>query len=169
MTTLISFSNMDSKAIGNTSLLLHLESFQDESMFLIVEPMKSHHQAILGRAKMQKHKCSIDWDKNTISVTYKGSRMSLPLVKQNNEPLVAPASALLRSYNQERQLFVKGTHDNEASTSSASKLQKPIPSLPKIEVQHSSQRAHTAFHIQTHQASKQRTKKIWIQKELFIA
>ena len=50
MTTLTSFSNMDSKAIGKTSLLLHSESFQDESMFLIDEPTKSHHQAILGRA-----------------------------------------------------------------------------------------------------------------------
>ena len=137
---------MDSKAIGKTSLLLHLESFQYESMFLIAEPTKSHHQAILGRAWMQKHKCSIDWDKNTISVTYKGSRMSLPLVKQNNETLVATASALLTSNTQERQLFVKGTHDNEASTSSATKLQKPVPNLPNLEVQHSSQRVHTAFH-----------------------
>ena len=114
---------MDSKAIGKTSLLLHLESFQDESMFLIVEPSKSHHQAILGRAWMRKHKCSIDWDKNTISVTYKGLQMSLPLVEQNNEPLFAPTSALLTSNIQERQLFLKGAHDHEASTSNAPHIQ----------------------------------------------
>ena len=97
-TTLTSFSNLNSQEIWKTSLLLRLKSFQDESTFIMAEPTKSHHQAILGRAWMQKHKCSIDWDKNTISVTYKGSRMSLPLVKQNNEPLVAPTSALLTSY-----------------------------------------------------------------------
>ena len=155
---------MDSKAIGKTSLLLHLGSFQDESMFLIAEPLKSHHQAILGRAWMKKHKCSIDWDKNTISVTYKGLQMSLPLEKQNNKPPIAPTSAFLLTLDtQEGKLFLKGIHDNEASIScAASHLQNLVRNLPKLEVQHSSQRANKASCTQTHKPFKQGTKRIWI-------
>ena len=77
-TTLTSFSNLDSQAIGKTSLLLRSENFTDESMFFITEPKKSQYQAILGRTWMRKNRCSIDWDKNTISVTCDKSRISLP-------------------------------------------------------------------------------------------
>ena len=101
-TTPTSFSNLDSEEIGKTSLLLQWESFQDESTFFIAEPIELHQQAILGRAWMQKHKCSIDWDKNTISVTYNGCCMSLPLVEPNNKPLIALTSSLLPPSTPER-------------------------------------------------------------------
>ena len=39
-TTLTSFSNLDSQAIGKTSLLLKSKNFTDESMFFITEPKK---------------------------------------------------------------------------------------------------------------------------------
>ena len=161
-TTLTSFSNLDSRAIGKTSLLLQSENFQDESVFFLTEPKKSHHQAILGRAWMRKNRCSIDWDKNTISVTCKGSRISLPWAEKAQKPFVAPTSVLPSSNIHERQLFLKGTHDHEASTSSAPHVPKAVPYLSKIGIPSHAKRVYTTSHNRKCKTSKQGTKGIWI-------
>ena len=126
-TTLTSFPNLDSQAIGTTSLLLRSENFTDESTFFITEPKESPYQAILGRAWMCKNKCSIDWDKNTVSVTCEKSRISLPWANLTHKSSVTPTSILPTSSKPERQLFVQGIHDHEASMSSASHVPNSVP------------------------------------------
>ena len=149
--------------------MLHWESFQDESTFFIAEPIKLYQHAILGRAWMQKHKCSMDWDKNTINVTHNGCHMSLPLVDQNTKHTVALTCDFLPPSTPKMHLFLKGTHDHEASTLRAPPLQKPITTLPKLGVPPSSKRVYTASHTQTHKPTNQRTKLVWIPKNLLLA
>ena len=118
--------------------MLHWENFTDESMFYIAQPTKLRQQAILGRAWMQKYKCSIDWETNTLNLTNNGCQMSLPLVEPNNKPLVVLISALIPPSKIERHLYLIGTHDKEASTLRAPQIQWLVSTLPKLEAKSSS-------------------------------
>ncbi|MDM1593503.1 hypothetical protein HX035_24465, partial [Escherichia coli] len=120
-TTLTSFSNSSTEVLGKTSLTLCHEGFKDESTFYIAEPGKATQSAILGRTWMRKNKCSIDWEANKVHLGSKDSQITLPLVTteenfqeklpSNNQQPQAPATP--------RQLFERGTNDQEASTSQA--------------------------------------------------
>ena len=138
-------------------------------MFYIVEPAKVTQQAILGRAWMQKCKCSIDWEMNTISVTHNGCQISLPLAELNNKPLVDLTTALLPLSKSERKLYLNGTHDHKASTSCTPQFQNPLPTLPKLGVTPSSKQVYTAYPTQTNKLANQRTKMVWIPKNLLLA
>ena len=108
---------MDTKALGITTLCLSQSSFTTESQFYIARPNQSNHDMILGRAWMRKTRCSIDWDTNSVKLIADNKRVTLPMVMETSK-----AQTIEQESEQKSVLFIKGTHDHEASTSNASVL-----------------------------------------------
>ena len=75
-TQLTSFANMDTEALGITTLCLNQGDFKAESQFYIAGPNQSNHELILGRAWMRKNRCSIDWDNGTSGDSCKTSSIT---------------------------------------------------------------------------------------------
>ena len=70
---------------------------------------------------MRKHRCTIDWVQNAVHLGTNAKRVMLPIVMDTT--LASPTPPVKTKelcLAPERVLFVRGTNDNEASTSQAS-------------------------------------------------
>ena len=120
-TWLTSFTKTDSEALGITTLCLSQSNFTCEGQFYIAQQNQSNHDLILSRAWMRKHRCTIDWVQNAVHLGTNAKRVMLPIVMETT--LASPTPPVKTKelcLAPERVLFVRGTNDNEASTSQAS-------------------------------------------------
>ncbi len=107
-TQLTSFANVDTEALGITTLCLNQSDFKTESQFYIARPNQSNHEMILGRAWMRKNRCSIDWDKNLVHLGTDAKRVTLPMVMGNELKAQTPSSTINEPHlKQTSVLFVK--------------------------------------------------------------
>ena len=119
-TQLTSFTHLDTTVLGITSLCISQNNFADECQFYIAQPGQSIHELILSRAWMRRNKCYIDWDLNMVHLCRNKMRVTLPLVMTSSTVATIPIGDTIPSANYAEStpmLFVKGTHDHEASTS----------------------------------------------------
>ena len=86
-----------------------------------------------------------------------------------HKPSVTPMSVLPTSTYLKRQLFLKGTHDHEASTSSASHVPHTVSYQSQPTISTYASRAYKTSHQRPRKIHKQGTKKFWIQKTFLQA
>ena len=93
-THLTSFANVDTGALGITTLCLNHSDVEIQIQFYIAGPNQSNHDMILGRAWMRKNTRSIDWDKNFIHLGKNAKRVTLPMVMDKELKAQTPSTPI---------------------------------------------------------------------------
>lgn len=122
---------------------------------------------------MRKNKRSIDWEANEVHLGSKDSQITLPLVtskenfqeklpSSNQQPPQAPAT--------QRKLFVRGTNDQEASTSQAPTFVNNIkPNKPKHESKTKPPTTATLKSKRKPTPTSPKSNQRWVPKSLLVA
>lgn len=80
--TFISFTNEETECQGLLTTTIFLQGQLELCTFYVSARSKEcAHEVIFGRNWMDKHKCLVDWDKQTINVTMNNQWVSLPPLK----------------------------------------------------------------------------------------
>ena len=78
---LSTFDNHTTDFMGEVIIDIHLQGHPKQAKFYLAKAGHSMHDLILGRSWLFKHKCSIDWEAQQISLTVNNKRTTLPMPK----------------------------------------------------------------------------------------